>query len=184
MEKTFVMIKPDAIKKILIGEIIKRYQNGGLRIVGIKIVHPDRKLLEKHYPDADSQVVEMGNKTIQSAKDMGKPEKIMELFNTEDPRKIGLTLREWCIKFMLSSPVIAIVFEGEDAIKTARKLTGFTDPSKADKGTIRGDFGEDSIDSSNSERRATENLVHASGNEKEAQNEINLWFAEEEIVKY
>lgn len=183
IEKTFVMIKPDAMKKNLAGEIIKRYQNSGLKIVGIKIVHPDRELLEKHYPDTDSQIVGMGNKSIQSAKDMGKPERTMELFNTEDPREIGLILREWCIKFILSSPVIVIVFEGEDAIKTARKLTGFTDPSKADKGTIRGDFGEDSIDGASSERRATENLVHGSGNEEEAQNEINLWFAEEEIIK-
>jgi nucleoside-diphosphate kinase len=123
----------------------------------------------------------MGNKTIEAAREAGKPESVMKLFGTEEPREIGMQLREWLVEFITSAPVDAYVLEGEDAIKLVRKITGFTDPARADKGTIRGDLGEDSIDRANSEKRATENLVHASGNPEEAEKEINLWFKTEEL---
>jgi len=183
VERTFIMIKPDAMKRNLTGEILKRYQDARLKIVAIKMIHADRKLAERHYPDTDAQVVGMGKKTLQASIDAGKPENIMKIFGTEEPRKIGLILREWSIKFILA-PVIVIVLEGEGAIQLVRNLTGFTDPSKADKGTIRGDLGVDSIERANSEQRATKNLVHASGSEEEAKKEINLWFKEEEIMEH
>ncbi|NIO44589.1 MAG: nucleoside-diphosphate kinase [Candidatus Aenigmarchaeota archaeon] len=183
MERTFIMIKPDAMKRNLTGEILKRYQNAGLKIVAMKMIRPDRKLVEIHYPDTDAQVVGMGKKTLQASIDAGKPENVMKIFGAEEPRKIGLILREWSIKFILA-PIIVMVLEGEGAIQRVRKITGFTDPSKADKGTIRGDLGVDSIERANSEQRATENLVHASGSEEEAKKEINLWFKEEEIMEY
>lgn len=182
IERTLVLIKPDAMAKNLADKIIKRYTDAGLRVVARKTTRADRALAEKHYPATESQIVGMGNKTLQAAKDAGKPESVKATFGTEDPRKIGTILREWMIKFITSAPVIAIVFEGEDAIQHVRKITGFTDPSKAEKGTIRGDFGDDSIQKANNERRATKNLVHASGNPEEAANEINLWFRPEEIV--
>lgn len=184
MERTFVMIKPDAMKKNLAGEIIKRYQEAGLRIVGIKAVFPHKELAEKHYPDHEKQIVGMGKKTIESCKERGESETLIDLFNTEDPKEIGLVLREWLITFITSHPVIAIVLEGEDAVQKVRKMTGFTDPSKAEKGTIRGDLGTDAIHIANKEKRATENLVHASGNLEEAKNEICLWFNDEEIIDY
>jgi len=64
MERTFIMIKPDAMKRNLTGEILKRYQDAGLKIVAIKMIHPSRKLVERHYPDTDAQVVGMGKKTL------------------------------------------------------------------------------------------------------------------------
>jgi nucleoside-diphosphate kinase len=181
MERTLVLIKPDAMKKDLGERIIKRYTDAGLKVIARKVMQADRSLAEKHYPDTDSQMMGMGNKTLQSAKEAGKPGDVMKIFGTEDPRKIGLQLRKWLVDFITSRPVIALVLEGESAIANVRKITGFTDPSRADKGTIRGDWGSDSIDRANNERRATENLVHASGNPEEAAKEIALWFSPKEL---
>lgn len=184
MERTFVMIKPDAMKKNMAGEILKRYQEAGLRVAAIKIMIPDKDLAEKHYPKSEKQLTGMGKKTIQSSIDADKKSSLIEIFGSEEPMEIGLLLREWLVKYITSHPVIAIVLEGENAVKKVREITGFTDPSKAEKGTIRGDLGIDMIEKANKERRATENLVHASGSLEEAENEINLWFTKEEIVTY
>jgi len=181
MERTLVLIKPDGMRRNLADEIISRYIDAGLNIVAKKTVEVSRELAENHYPASDSQVVGMGNKTIQAAEEAGNPDSVMELFGTKDPREIGMMLREWLVEFIMSVPVIAIILEGDGAIQHVRKLTGFTDPSRAEKGTIRGDLGEDSIQKANSEKRATENLVHASGNPEEAAAEIALWFTEEEL---
>src|SRR5258708_3386371 len=80
--------------------------------------------------------------------------------------------------YITSGPVVAMILEGEDAIANVRRITGYTDPTKADKGTIRGDLGVDSILVANGEKRPVENLIHASGNPEEAQKEIALWFEE------
>ena len=184
MEKTLVLIKPDAMKRNLAGHLIRRYLEAGMKIVGIKMVRVDKTLAELHYPASEKQIVGMGKKTIQSAHESGKPHTIMERFGTEDPKEIGMELRSWLIDFITSTPVIAMVLEGEDSIQTVRKITGFTDPLRAEKGTIRGDWGEDSIEKANEEKRATKNLVHASGNKEEADVEIKLWFSEGEIQKY
>jgi nucleoside-diphosphate kinase len=181
MERTLILIKPDAMEKNLGEKIIKRYTDAGLKVVARKTMQADRTLAEQHYPDTDSQIIGMGNKTIQAAKEAGKPGDVMKLFGTEDPRKIGLQLRQWLVEFITSRPVIALVLEGENAIQNVRQITGFTDPSRADKGTIRGDWGSDSIDKANNEKRATQNLVHASGNPEEAAKEIALWFSPSEI---
>ena len=81
-------------------------------------------------------------------------------------------------KFMSSGPVIAMIVEGKDAVASVREITGSTDPSKAVKGTIRGDLGNDSQEKADKENRAIENLVHASGTKEEAKKEIRLWFPE------
>lgn len=174
-ERTLVIIKPDAMKRKLNDEIIKRYTNVGLKIVARKTVHVNKELAEKHYPDTDSQVVGMGNKTIKASKEAGTPEIVREIFGTEHSREIGLQLRAWLIESITASPVDVMVLEGKNAIEEARRITGFTDPFKADKGTIRGDFGDDAIHKANSERRATRNLVHASGDLEEAKRELNVW---------
>lgn len=79
-------------------------------------------------------------------------------------------------KFMSSGPVVAMILEGRNAVAHVRKITGATDPSKAEKGTIRGDMGTDSLEKADREGRAIENLVHASGTKEEADKEIRLWF--------
>jgi len=176
-ERTLIVIKPDGMKSNLIGKIISRFEDSGLKIVGMKMVKVDRKLASKHYTDSDAQVIGMGNKTLNAT---GK-ERAKEIFGTADAREIGLRLRGWMIDFITSSPVVAFVLEGENAVQKARTVVGSTDPSKAEKGTIRGDFGIDSIAKANEERRATENLVHAAGSLEEAEKEIKLWFKPEEL---
>jgi len=141
MERTCVIIKPDGVKRGLVDEIIRRYENAGLKIIAKKELIASDKLLSEHY-----------------SAHVGKP-----FF---EPLK----------KFMMSGPVVAFVLEGEDAIALVRKVTGATDPSKADKGTIRGDLGVDSQEKADEEQRAIQNLVHASGNKDEADKEIRLWF--------
>jgi nucleoside-diphosphate kinase len=175
-ERTLVVLKPDAMRR-LVGRIISRFEKEGLRIAGMKMVAVDRNFAAKHYPDSDEQLTEMGNKTLNA----GGEEKARELFGTTSPREIGLKLREWMIDFITSGLVVVTVLEGEDAVEKARRIVGFTDPSKAEKGTIRGDFGIDSIVKANNERRACENLVHASGSAEEAAREISLWFPPEEL---
>ena len=184
MERTFVMIKPDAMKKNISGEILKRFQDAKLRVVGIKIMLPDKDIAEKHYPKSEKQLLGMGKNTIQSVEEAGQKSSLIEIYGSEDPMEIGLLIREWLIKYITSHPVIAMVLEGEDAVKRVRKITGFTDPSRAEEGTIRRDLGTDSTLDANREGRAIENLVHASGNLEEAEKEICLWFNNEELIDY
>lgn len=171
-ERTLVVIKPDGVKRNLIGKIVSRFEDAGLKIVEMKMVKIDKKMAGKHYTASDAQVIGMGNKTLAA----GGEKRAKELFGTVDQRKIGMELRKWMIDFITSGPVVAMILEGENAIQKVRSVTGFTDPSKAEKGTIRGDFGTDSIVKANEERRATENLIHASGSKEEADREIKLWF--------
>ena len=171
IERTLVLLKPDAIERKLAGRIISRFEDEEFKIIAMKMQKVDKKFAEKHYAASDEQIIGMGKKTLEAT---GKEAK--KLFGTDNPRKLGEILRQWSIDFISSAPVIAMVLEREDAIAYARKTGGFTDPSKADKGTIRHEFGRDSILKANRERRATENLVHLSGNKEEAGKEIKLWF--------
>lgn len=174
MERTLVVVKPDGVKRNLVEEILKRYTDAGLKILYRKELTIDKSLAEKHYTDSDEQILGMGNKTLSAAGEDGT----RKIFGTTDPREVGMVLRKWMIDFITSGPVVAVVLEGEDVIQKVRKITGFTDPSRAEKGTIRGDLGEDAIVKANEERRATYNLVHASGSKEEAEKEIKLWFGE------
>lgn len=176
-ERTLIIVKPDGMKRKLVGEIISRYEKAGLKIVSMKMMEVKRNFAEKHYPKSKQQILGMGHKTLNAAGE----EEAKRIFGTIDPWKIGLILREWMVKFLISYPVIAFILEGEDAVQLVRKVTGFTDPSRAEKGTIRGDLGIDSIINANREKRATENLVHASGSVEEAEKEIKLWFKKNEI---
>ncbi len=180
MERTLVLCKPDTMRRALIGRIISRFEDAKLKIVGIKMVNVDRTLAEKHYTDSDTQVIGMGNKTLNAT----GPGRVKEIFKTTDPKEIGLELIEWMRDFIISTPTVAMVLEGEDSVQKVRAVVGFTDPSKAEKGTIRGDLGIDSIAKANAERRATENLVHASGSVEEAEKEITLWFTASELHSY
>jgi nucleoside-diphosphate kinase len=180
MEKTLVLIKPDAVRRSLVGEIISRFENAGLRLVATKMVRADEELAQKHYPTDRKPFIEgMGKKTLENHAEENKD--VKEIFGTDDAHEIGLQLQKWLVDFLVSGPVIALVLEGQDAIKRVRDIAGHTVPVKADKGTIRGDHADDSAVKANAERRAISNLVHASGDKEEADFEINLWFNPEEL---
>jgi len=176
IERTLMVIKPDGMDKK--DGIISYYTKAGLKIITQKQVQISEKQAGEHYAATDEQVLGMGNKTIEASVRTGNLEKMKKIFGTDDPRAIGMKLREWLIKFITSEPVMAYVLEGENAVTLTRKITGFTDPAQAEKGTVRADFGSDSIVNANSDGRPVRNVVHASGNVEEAKREIRLWFPE------
>lgn len=180
MEKTLVLIKPDAVQRSLVGEIISRFEKANLKLVATKMVHPDLDLASKHYPTHRREWVEgMGHKSLDSYKEVGQDPK--ETFGTDDPHQVGLQLQKWLLDFLVSGPVIALVLEGQNAVTRVREIAGHTIPVKAEKGTIRGDFSDDSALKANAEGRPIQNLVHASGDKAEAEFEINLWFSPDEL---
>ena len=181
-EKTLVLIKPDAVKRGLVGEIVRRFESRGLKIIGLKMVQATPKEFDKHYPKEKAWIANLGNRTIETYKKYGYS--LKNDFGTDDPLKIGKIFRGWLIDFMASGPVVKILIEGVHAIDVVRKITGDTQPHFALTGTIRGDFSVESAGSANKDRRAVYNLIHASGNKEEARNEIMLWFDPDEICDY
>lgn len=181
-EKTLVLIKPDAVKRGLIGEIIRRFESRGLKIVGLKMINGTPKEFDKHYPKDKAWITNLGNRTVGTYKKYGYS--LKKDFGTEDPFEIGNIFRRWLIDFMASGPVVKILIEGVHAIDVVRKITGDTQPHFALTGTIRGDFSVDSAGAANKSGRAVHNLIHASGNKEEARNEIMLWFGPDEVCDY
>jgi nucleoside-diphosphate kinase len=139
MERTLIILKPDAVQRGLSGEIITRFEKKGLQIVGMKMMRITPELAEKHY----------------------------------EPHK-GKPFYPGLVKFMTSSPVVILALEGKDAIAISRKMMGATFGSKAEPGTIRGDYGV-----SNSF-----NLIHGSDAPESAQHELALWFKSGELVDW
>ncbi len=177
-EKTFVIIKPDGVQRTLIGEVIRRYERMGLKMIALKMLIPTPNLAEKHYTLDPEWVRKVGEKSIlgYKAKNIIPP--------TEDPLEIGHKVLARLVKFMTSGPVVAMVWQGMHAVQIVRKMTGGTEPLTSDIGTIRGDFVIDSYQISDLDDRAIRNVVHASGSVEEALGEINLWFKPEEILNY
>ncbi len=136
LERSLVLVKPDATKRNLSGEIISRFEKAGLKIVGMKLLHMDKNLAKRHY-----------------AVHEGKP-----FFNS-------------LVDYITSAPIVAVVFEGDNAVERIRKIMGSTDPAKADKGTVRADFGVD----------IQNNAVHGSDSPENAAKEIALFFKKDEI---
>jgi nucleoside-diphosphate kinase len=163
--RTFVLVKPDGVKRRLIGAIIGRYEKAGLRVTALRMLGADTAVIAQHYPD--SMAEGLGLKAVRA----GLP--------IDDPALHGRKVLGWLRAYLASGPLVAMILEGEDAVARARATTGYTDPADADSGTIRGDLGEDSIPRSTRERRPLRNLVHASGNALEAEREIELWFPRE-----
>ncbi len=164
-EETFVLLKPDALERRLVGKIIQRYEEAGLKILDIRYHRRvSERLIRRHYPDSMAEAI---GKKAQTAID-----------GITDTGAYGLEVLGWLHQYVMRGPVIALKIGGEDAVKTVRRVTGYTDPATAEKGTLRGDFGIDSLRTSTEEGRACENLVHASGNIDEAKIELALWFPE------
>lgn len=164
IQKTLIIIKPDGVSGGFTSEIIKRYEAAGLKIVKRRDITAPLDVVEKHYPMDPTYLKSIGEKTIAAGQ---------KVKSAEDQ---GRKVVGWLRKFITSGPIVVLLLEGEDAVVVARKTTGFTDPSTAQKGTIRGDLGTDNILDANREGRPVYNLIHASGSEEEAENEIKLWF--------
>ncbi len=181
-ELTFLMIKPDGVRRGLSGEIIRRIEQVGLKIVGLKLLRPSLREVDEHYPKDKKWIHRLGEKTLATYEKFGFDAK--KELGTDNPGKIGPMVRRWLVEFMISGPVVAIAIKGVHAVAMVRKLAGHTMPSDAPLGTIRGDFSVDSAAVANREKRAVYNLVHASETEEEARHEIKHWFGKEAVHDY
>lgn len=177
-ERTLIIVKPDGVQRGLIGEIIKRHENLGFKLVAIKTVLPTEEHVEAHYTlDPEWRRV-TGEKTIASYKKNGKNPP------SEDPLEITAAILKGLKKYMTSGPAVAMVWQGAHVVKMVRKIVGGTEPLSADVGTIRGDYVMDSYEMSDTDGRAVRNLIHASGSVEESALEIPHWFEEKELIDY
>ncbi len=181
-EQTFLMIKPDGVTRGLIGEIIERIEQRGLKIVALGMFKPTHEQMDSHYPKDKKWISRVGQKTLDTYEKYNLD--AQKEVGTIDAYEIGVMVRGWLIDFMTSAPLVKIVVQGIHAIDMVRKLSGPTMPSMAEMGTIRGDFSVDSPIAANKGKRAVKNIVHASETPEEAQHEISHWFSPEEIHEY
>jgi len=149
------LFKPDTVQRGLVGEILTRFERVGLKIVGTKMIAPDKEHYYYHYEDIGQMVTRRGDQAFNVTLDM-----------------------------MLTGPVIAMVFEGVESVGLVRKLVGTTEPKSADPGTIRGDYSHMSFGYADGEGKGIPNLIHASGDPEEAAKEIAHWFKDGELYDY
>lgn len=179
IEQTLVLIKPDGVQQKLIGKILSRFENAGLRIVGMKMVWPDEKKAVEHYPLDEEWAKNVFKKSKENA------EKNKEKFNFQNYIELGKFIQKGLIDFIQENPIVAIVLEAPHAVDIVRKMIGATEPRSANPGTIRSDFASvESYPNANVKERAVRNLVHASDSAVNAKREITTWFSEDEIHNY
>jgi nucleoside-diphosphate kinase len=155
VQKTLVVFKPDAVQRGIVGEILSRFERVGLKIVATKMIAPTKEHYHKHYEEIGQMITRRGQDTF------------------------DITL-----EMMIQGPVIAMVFEGVEAVGLVRKLVGTTEPKSADPGTIRGDFSHMSFGYADTAGKGIPNLIHASGDPEEAAKEIDHWFSDDELYDY
>lgn len=177
-EQTLVLIKPDGVQRALIGEVVRRIERTGLKLVGLKMLVSSEEHAKKHYMLEPAWLKNVGEKSIAAYEAQGKNPPY------DDPLEAGKVILEKLVKYIKSGPVIAMVWQGAHAVSVVRKIVGGTEPRTSDVGTIRGDFVIDSYELADIDERSVRNLVHASGTPEEADMEIKHWFEKEEIIAY
>jgi nucleoside-diphosphate kinase len=181
-EQTFLLIKPDGVRKGLIGEVLKRIEQRDLKIVALEMFESTREQVDEHYPKDSAWIHRLGEKSLATYHKYGMDARA-EL-GTDEPDEIGKMVRRWLMDYMVSAPAVRMIIQGIHAVDMVRKICGPTMPYIADMGTIRGDFSADSPAIANSEKRAVMNLVHASETPEEAAHEIEFWFGERKAFQY
>lgn len=155
IQKTLVVFKPDTVQRGLVGEILSRFERVGLKVIGTKMIAPTKEHYHKHYEEIGKMITRRGEHTFDITLDM-----------------------------MIDGPVIAMVFEGVEAVALVRKLVGPTEPKSAAPGTIRGDYSHMSFGYADNADKGIPNLIHASGDVEEAEKEVAHWFEEGELYEY
>lgn len=181
-ERTFVLLKPDAVRKGLIGELIRRFEQRDLKIVALEMFQPTVEQIDTHYPKSQEWITRLGEKSLATYAKYGM-DPILEL-GTNKPEEIGPQVRTWLVDYMVSAPLVRMVVEGVHAVDIVRKIIGPTMPASAEMGTFRGDFSADSAAIANAEKRAVMNLAHASETPQEAEHEIKFWFGNHPVYSY
>jgi len=182
LERTLIILKPDVVKRGLIGKVIETFENVGLKLIAAKMLRPDEKVIKNHYPGTTEWIKEMGEKTLTSFKQSGN--NVMETFKTEDPNKLGQFIYERLIKYWMEGPIVVMVWSGPNAVTIARKLRGHTIPSLAVPGTLLAQYSFDSSPLSASLDRVVKTFIHASESTDEAEREIKYWFKDEKFMEY
>jgi nucleoside-diphosphate kinase len=177
IEQTLAIIKPDGVQRGLMGNILHRFEQAGLKVVGMKMVWADDKHIGKHYTDDKAYLESVGQKALDGAAERGVTMK-------ETALEIGTRVRLSNMRYMSTGPVLAMVLQGNTAVQTVRNMIGKTNPLSADLGTIRGDLTIDDFTQADTEGRSVRNLMHASGDVAEAEREIPLWFHKNELHDY
>jgi len=178
-EQSVVLVKPDGVRRHLIGEIISRLEQTGLELVACKMVKVPEDMAMKHYEVNEDWYENIGNKIIKFYEKHGKDPK--EDLGVNTPREIGEYVIQQNVNYLTEGPVVAMVWQGPHAVEVIRKKVGSTYPKEAAPGTIRGDFGYYSATLANQTKTPSYNLVHASGTPEEGEFERKLWFKEDEI---
>lgn len=182
IERTLIIIKPDAIKRGLVGKAIEAFENVGLKLMAGKMLKPSADVIKNHYPGTPKWIKEMGEKTLASFKQSGAD--VKKNFKTEDPEKLGQFVYERLIKYWMEGPIVVMVWQGPNAVIVARKLRGQTIPALADAGSLLAQFSFDSSPLSASLNRVVKTFIHASGSTDEAVREIKYWFGNTEFKDY
>lgn len=178
IQQSLVLIKPDGVARGHIGDIISRFEKVGLKITAMKMILPKADEADRHYVLTEEWMQAVYEKASKKYEAEGRP------FPFPDYKSYGMSIKNGLIDFLAAGPIVAMVIEGEGAIPMIRKIVGATEPASAAPGTIRGDFSPDTYALANEQNRPLRNLVHASGAVDEAQNEIKVWFSEEELHHY
>lgn len=176
-ERSLVLLKTDAVQRSLVGEIIKRFEQTGLKISAMKMLNASEAQLLEHYNKDDVWYEKKGLGIVEELKTQGTEV-------TKEPIEYGKDIIRTVVKYMQESPVVALVLEGNKATAVVTKIVGTTEPTTSDVGTIRGDYTVDSFGHATYENRAVRNLVHQSESPEEAEREIKIWFAEDELMQY
>lgn len=179
-----VIIKPDGVKRGLIGEVIGRIEQRGLKIIGLQMIWASKEEMDKHYPKDKEWVTNLGMNMFKTIEKYKLQVDIKKEYGSDDPFEVGRHVREWLLDFMVSGPLVKMAVQGVHAIEMVRKIVGPTIPAFAEMGTIRGDFSVDSPALANADKRAIRNLIHASGNKDEAEHELKQWFSAADIHEY
>lgn len=181
-QRALIIIKPDGVQRGLIGKIVSRFEQVGLKIIGLKFEWATKEKIIAHYPETETWFKKVGERTLTNYQKKGLDAK--KVFGTNDPILIGKTVKKWLINYLQESPVFIMAVEGYECIEIVRKISGNTIPVLAVPGTIRGDFSHDSIDLANEQNRPLRNIIHASDTIEDGEKEIALWFKPEELFEY
>ncbi len=155
IERTLILLKPDAVQRGITGELITRFERVGLKMIGMKMASPSKEHYHDHYETISKMITRRGQKAF-----------------------------DVTLEFMMVGPVVAIVLEGVDAVSLVRKMVGATEPKHATPGTIRGDYAHISFAHADDVKSGIPNLIHASGDSEEAKQEVSHWFSQEELFDY
>ncbi len=178
-ERTLVVIKHDGVMRGLMGEVIKRFERVGLKMIALEFLQATDDMGDEHYASSEENLKRFGNNTLKDCKRLGIDPK--KKYGTDDALELGKKIKQWNIELITRGPVLAMVWEGPNAVSIVRKLAGSTSPREADVGTIRGDYSFDNFELANDELRSVYNILHASGTVEEAEFEIKLWFGDKEL---